>query len=179
MKVAARLAAPSAKARYQEIEKATGVPWFVVAIIHEREADQNWNAQLGQGDPLSAPSRHVPKGRGPFAAHDGHDAFYWGAVDALMKCAPYAGHWADWTAAGALTLLELYNGIGYEIYHHECSPYDWGATDQEERGKYTSDGRFSSVIWDTQIGCAAMIKGMIAIDPPIKFSDSVAEAMAS
>src|ERR1700681_4554651 len=83
--VAARLVAPDAKFRYQAVEKATGVPWFVVAIIHEREASQNWNAQLGQGDPLKHTSIHVPKGRGPFYFHDGdipgNDAWHRAAVD--------------------------------------------------------------------------------------------------
>jgi lysozyme family protein len=34
--VAVRLAAPVAKTRYQAMEAATGVPWFVVAVIHAR-----------------------------------------------------------------------------------------------------------------------------------------------
>jgi len=45
---AKRLAAPSAKARYQKISEATGVPWFVIAVIHEREASQRWDRQLGR-----------------------------------------------------------------------------------------------------------------------------------
>jgi lysozyme family protein len=59
--VAARLVAPAAKARYQAIEAATGVPWFVVAVIHGREANQDWNCQLGQGDPLNEMSRNVSR----------------------------------------------------------------------------------------------------------------------
>jgi lysozyme family protein len=42
----------SRKARYQGIEAATGVPWFMVAVIHEREAGGRWNGHLGQGDDL-------------------------------------------------------------------------------------------------------------------------------
>lgn len=169
-RVAARLAAPTAKAHYQAIEQATGVPWFVVAVIHERECSQNWTCQLGQGDPLDQVSKHVPRGRGPFHDHDGHDAFHWGAVDALTNCAPFAAHWKDWSAGGSLTLLVLYNGTGYFDYHHEASPYDWGATDQEQRGKYTGDGHYDASVWDTQIGCAALLKGMMAIDPSIQFA---------
>lgn len=172
--VAARLVALAAKFRYQAIETVTGVPWFIVAVIHEREASQNWNAQLGQGDPLNQISRHVPRGRGPFLFHagdtPGNDAFHRGAVDALMNCPPQAGHWKDWTAGGALTLTVLYNGIGYDAYHNEPSPYDWGATNIEQRGKYTGDGKFDASVWDTQIGCAAMLKGMMALDPSIKFA---------
>jgi hypothetical protein len=51
--VAVRLAAPVAKTRYQAMEAATGVPWFVVAVIHECEAGGRWDRQLGQGDPLA------------------------------------------------------------------------------------------------------------------------------
>lgn len=171
--VAARLVAPFAKARYQAIEAATGVPWFIVAVIHERESGQDFNTQLGQGDPLGQISRHVPRGRGPFLNHPndppGQDAFYRGALDALIDCAPFASRWKDWTAGGALTLLESYNGFGYEA-HGENTPYDWGATDQQQRGKYTGDGQFSSGVWDTQVGCAAMLKAMMVMDPTIKFA---------
>lgn len=174
-RVAARLIGPAAKLRYQAIEAATGVPWFVIAVIHEREADQNFDCSLAQGDPLDRPSRHVPRGRGPFLNHPsdppGQDAFFRGALDALENCPPYASKWKDWTVGGALTLLELYNGTGYET-HGENTPYDWGATDQEERGKYVADGRFDPSTWDTQIGCAAMLKAMIMMDPSIRFADA-------
>lgn len=171
--VAGRLVAPYAKSRYQEIEKATGVPWFIVAVIHERESGQSFVAQLGQGDPLGLVSRHVPRGRGPFFNHPNdpplQDAFYRGALDALIDCPPYASKWKDWSAGGALTLLISYNGFGYDA-HSENSPYDWGATDQEQRGKFTSDGIYNNAVWDTQVGCAAMLKAMIVIDPSIKFA---------
>lgn len=173
--VAARLCAEEAKSRYQAIEAATGVPWFVIAVIHEREASQNFNCQLGQGDPLNEVSRHVPRGMGPYLNHPndtpGHDAFYRCAVDVLNNSAPFAARWKDWTAGGALTLLVMYNGTGYFDYHHEASPYDWGATDQEQRGKYAGDGQYSATAWDTQLGCAAMLKGMMEIDPSIKFAE--------
>lgn len=172
-KVAARLVAPAAKSRYQVISEATGVPWFVIAVIHEREASQDFSRQLGQGDPLNAPSRHVPRGRGPFFNHPsdppGKDAFYRGAVDALQNCPPYLGKWTDWSAGGACVATLLYNGTGYDDYHHENSPYEAGATDQEQRGKYSADGQFNAGAWDTQIGCIAMFKAMMAIDPSIQF----------
>lgn len=174
-KVANRLCAPLAKIRYQEIEKATGVPWFVIAVIHERESSQDFTKQLGQGDSLDQVSTHTPKGMGPYYNHPDdlplQDAFYRCAVDTLENTAPFAARWKDWSAGGTLTLLITYNGTGYWFYHnHEPSPYDWGATDQEVRGKYTSDGSFNSTVMDTQVGCAAMLKAMMIIDPTIKFS---------
>jgi lysozyme family protein len=54
------------KPRYQTVEAKTGIPWFVIAVIHERESSQNRFGSLAQGDPWNRVSVHVPKGRGPF-----------------------------------------------------------------------------------------------------------------
>ena len=61
---ARRLGATAAKGRYQTIAHETGVPWFVIAVIHEREAGQSWMANLAQGDPWNRMSIHEPRGRG-------------------------------------------------------------------------------------------------------------------
>lgn len=187
--VAKRLTDPANKARYQGVSdrltelaainpKYVTVPWWFTAIASEREygGPPHWDKQLGQGDPLNAPSRHVPKGMGPYLPHPndvtpGHDAWTRCCVDVLTNSAPYAAKWTDWSIGGALTLFILYNGIGYEAYHNEPSPYDWGATNIEQRGKYSGDGQFAPNMWDTQIGCAAMLKAMMDLDPTIRFSD--------
>lgn len=169
--VAKRLCA--AKDRYLVISAATGVPWFVIAVIHEREASQRWDRQLGQGDPLGAVSVHEPKGRGPFFNHPndppGQDAFYRGAVDALTDCPPHAARWRDWSAGGTMTLLEQYNGLGYAAKGLP-SPYIWSGTDQYRAGKYVADHVFDPKVVDSQLGCAGLIKAMMAIDPTITFT---------
>jgi len=166
--VAERLVAARAKMVYQQIERDTGVPWFIVAVIHEREASQRWDRQLGQGDPLNEVSRHVPKGRGPFSS------FIDGADDALKNCAPYLGRWRDWSPGGALTALELYNGTGYESFHHMASPYVWGGSDIYHVGKYVADGKFDANVEDHQLGCAVLLKCMMEIDSSIVFAQSAA-----
>lgn len=138
MMVAHRLVAKSAKDQYVALQDATGVPWWVIAVIHEREASQNFNDSLAQGDPWRRVSTHVPRGRGPFKS------FFDAGVDSLVNCAPHASKWKDWSPGGSLTLLELYNGTGYEMYHHEASPYIWGATNHEEWGKYVSDENYNA-----------------------------------
>src|SRR5256885_17211305 len=55
------------KDRYQKAEKLTGVPWYMIALLHMRESDNDFNTQLAQGDPLHSRSVHVPSGRGPFS----------------------------------------------------------------------------------------------------------------
>ena len=157
--VASRLM--SAKPQYQEIEARTGVPWAIIAVIHERESGQDWSKSLAQGDPWNKVSTHVPKGRGPFTS------FGLAAVDALENCAPYAARWKDWTPGGSLTLLEQYNGLGYAS-RGLPSPYIWSGTDQYERGKYVADGVFDANAIDKQLGCAGLLMAMSAfIEPPV------------
>jgi lysozyme family protein len=151
-----------AKARYQAVEKTTGVPWFVIAVIHQRESSQNWNRSLAQGDPWNMVSTHVPKGRGPFNSWEA------AAEDALRVCHPYAAKWKDWSVGGTLTLLELYNGLGY-FRKGRPSPYVWSGTDQYVKGKYVSDGVYDPETVDKQLGCAGLILAMKAIDPTIQF----------
>jgi|SRR5215831_8759352 len=160
--VAKRLVAATAKARYQAISAKTNVPWFIIAVIHEREASQNFKSNIAQGDPWNRRSTHVPIGRGPFASFE--DA----AFDALANCAPFAARWGDWSFGGALTLLEQYNGLGY-ARRGLPSPYIWASTDQYVRGKFVADHQFDPNAVDSQLGCAALLKRMALMDASIKF----------
>lgn len=152
----------STKARYQSIEAKTGVPWFVIAVIHERESGQNFERSLAQGDPWNRVSTHVPKGRGPFSSFEA------AAIDALKNCAPYAAKWQDWSPGGTMTLLEQYNGLGY-ANKGIPSPYIWSGTDQYIKGKYVADNVFDANVVDKQLGCAGLLLAMQALDQSIKF----------
>jgi lysozyme family protein len=170
--VANRLTAPAAKARYQAVEKKTGVPWWFIAVVHEREASQNWNTQLGQGDPLNRKSTHKPAGRGPFSTWED------GAVDALVNCPPYAARNKDWSVGGALTMLEKYNGLGY-AGKGLPSPYVWAGTDQYIKGKYTSDGKYNPNVVDSQLGCAGLLKFMGVFKQGVGASTAAAGAVVA
>ena len=162
--VAQRLTA--AKARYQAVEAATRVPWFIIAVIHEREASQSWQANLAQGDPWNARSIHVPAGRGPFRCWE--DA----AVDALVRCDPMlAVTNTDWSAGGSLAALERYNGLGY-AHRGVPSPYLWAGTDQYVSGKYVSDGHYDPDAVDHQLGCAALLRYIMTLDPATTFAET-------
>lgn len=156
--VAHRLVA--AKSRYENVRTESGVPWPVVAVIHQRESSQSWLGSLAQGDPWNAVSIHVPRGRGPFPSWEA------AAEDALVVCPPHAAHWHDWSIGGALTLLEQYNGLGYAAMGRP-SPYVWSATDQYRSGKYTADGHYDPNAVDHQTGCAALLVRMTLLDPSI------------
>jgi lysozyme family protein len=160
--VASRLAAPAAKARYQAVSAKTGVPWAFIAVVHERECSQDWSGSLAQGDPWNKVSVHVPVGRGRFKSWE--DA----AVDALVNCAPHAARNQDWSIGGTLAMLEQYNGLGYAA-RGRPSPYIWSGTDQYVSGKYVRDGVYDPNAVDSQLGCAGLLKAMIALDPTIAF----------
>lgn len=160
--VAARLISADAKARYQAISTQTGVPWPVIALIHERECSQSWSRSIAQGDPWNALSIHVPAGRGPF------NSWEEAAVDALTAC-EHMDQWAHWdTVGGALTRLEMYNGLGYAGMNPALpSPYVWSRTDQYLSGKYVADHDFDPNVIDSQEGCGPLLACMMIQDPTI------------
>ncbi|WP_339034897.1 hypothetical protein WHZ78_24070 [Bradyrhizobium symbiodeficiens] len=161
-----------AKARYQAVERETGVPWPAIAVIHERESSQDWRASLAQGDPWSRVSVHVPAGRGPFASWEA------AAIDALVKCPPYLARHRDWSIAAALTALETYNGIGYAA-RGLPSPYLWSGTNQYRAGKYVRDGVYDPGKVDPQLGCAALMVALMELDPEISFAGTKIAKSAS
>jgi lysozyme family protein len=164
---ARRLVAPSSKARYQAVSARTGVPWAIIAVIHERECSQDWLGSLAQGDPWNRVSVHVPAGRGPFRSWE--DC----AVDALVNCPPYAARNKDWSIGTTLTMLEQYNGLGYAA-RGRPSPYIWSGTDQYKSGKYVRDGVYDPNVVDSQPGCAGLLLTMMQLDPTISFADAKA-----
>ena len=109
----------SNKARYVGVEIETGVPWMMIAAIHRRESDCDFDTYLGNGEPLDEVTTLVPAGRGPF------DTWEEGAIDALT----YDGltEVPDWRLEKMIFYSEKYNGVGY---HNKGlpSPYCWAGT---------------------------------------------------
>lgn len=139
------------KAIYEEIQKETGVPWWFIGMVHYRESNLNMSTNIANGQPFNKKTTIVPKGRGPF------NSFKEAAIDALTNCAPYAAKNKDWSAAGALTLFEEYNGLGY-ANKGLPSPYVWAGTNQYTKGKYVADGVYDPNHVDTQLGGAGLLK---------------------
>lgn len=144
------------KEKYQEVEKITTVPWYVVAVIHYRESSLNFTRHLHNGDRLSDRTIHVPKGR-PLK---GNPPFTWveSAVDALKLKSYHTC--TDWSIENILNLLERYNGLGYKKKGLP-SPYLWSWSNLYQRGKYVSDGRYDPAAIDKQCGTAVLIKLLI------------------
>lgn len=147
------------QARYEAVEKATGVPWKVIACIHSLEGSLNFRTNLGQGDPLTARSRHVPKGRPP----TGNPPFAWetAAIDALFYDAMNEKNWS--AIASTLFNLEAWNGTGMLRFHPNVpTPYLWSFTNLYDppRGKYIADSKWSSTAASEQCGVAALLKNL-------------------
>ncbi|MEM7544341.1 MAG: hypothetical protein AAF367_02300 [Pseudomonadota bacterium] len=142
--------------RYRSLERLIGVPWYVAGAIHGLEASFDFTSHLHNGDPLTARTRRVPRGR---PAH-GSAPFTWeeSAEDALR------GHGldkvADWTLDRILYEFERYNGFGYR-YRQTHSPYLWSGSSRYVSGKYVRDGVFDPAAVSKQIGAAVLLKRMV------------------
>ena len=164
------------KARYQKVAAATGVPWFFIACLHEREASGNFNCHLHNGDPLTARTRHVPAGR-PLK---GAPPFSWeeSAIDALAmrgfthpNSSPQAGEGGqgDWSVERFAYEAEGYNGWGYH-FKGVPSAYLWSFSNQYRGGKYIADGVWSATAFDKQCGVMPILKSMMALDASVIFT---------
>jgi lysozyme family protein/V8-like Glu-specific endopeptidase len=144
------------RAHYDAAAALSAVPWWFVAALHMRESGLRFTRHLHNGDPLTKPTVHVPKGRpqgwGPFSWEDS-------AADAL----DYDGlsGQADWGVAQAAYRFERFNGFGYRKYHPAVkSPYLWSFSEHYAVGKYGADGRFDANLTDAQCGTMVLLKRM-------------------
>lgn len=170
------------KDKYIAVEKATRVPWPLVYVNHVRESDADFNTYLGNGQRLDRRTTIVPEGRGPFcdSLPAPFEAFVRGAVDAYAIDGLSAvqqpsdqwvlgTEWGSWPIEKMLYYSERFNGWGYYL-HGIRSPYVWGGTIMQERGKYVSDGNLDLSVWDTQPGCAPILWMIGYLDPTVHFT---------
>jgi lysozyme family protein len=144
-----------ASERYDAVARPLGVPWQLVGVIHCMEASLDFRTHLHNGDPLTARTRQVPKGR----PKDGEPPFTWefSAADALRLAG--LDRWSDWSVPGLLYRLEAYNGFGYRTRHPEVlSPYLWSWSNHYTAGKYVADGTWSPTAVSQQCGAAVLLR---------------------
>ena len=150
--------------RYEPVAEKLGHPevWPLIGAIHHREASGSFRGVLHNGEHIIGTGKLtslVPSKRGPFSTWEE------AALDALRL-----KNWhkiTEWPIERWLHESEVYNGWGYVKYKIN-SPYMWGATTLQQRGKYYADGKFSYDIMDTQLGIAAILKVIFEIDPSLE-----------
>jgi lysozyme family protein len=108
---------------------ATGMPWWFVAIVHFMEGGGKFTKHLHNGDPLTARTVNVPKGRPVM----GKAPFSWeeSAIDAInyMEGQNKILEGIKRQVGSGICLLkfEAYNGMGYRTKGIN-SPYLYSAT---------------------------------------------------
>ena len=151
------------KSRYDGVENMRngGVPSAVVFVLHGRESTWNFSKHLHEGSPLTGRTRWVPKGRPKSPPANGSSyTFEESAEDALYKLKDLENK-VDWSEChDSLYNIEKYNGLGYLMYKPINSPYLWSGTNHYSKGKYVSDGKYSSTAVDGQLGTCSILKRM-------------------
>lgn len=131
------------------------IPWYFIACTHYLECGLSFEKHLHNGDPLTNYTIHVPANR-PKVGHPPPFSFEESAVDAL-KLKKF-NEIANWNLPTILRKLEAYNGFGYFKYHQINSPYLWSYSNQYNKGKYVSDGKFDTEAVSKQMGAAVILK---------------------
>ncbi len=141
--------------RYEDVERVSLCPWWLIGMIHKMESGCDFTTHLHNGDPLSARTVQVPRGR----PKTGNPPFTWetSAIDALGYDGMGLGQKP--VLSTILEKLERYNGWGYRRYHPDTkSPYVWSGTSVYVKGKYVADGKWDPEAVSKQVGCAAILK---------------------
>jgi lysozyme family protein len=149
--ISAANAIKSGKKRYQKIEKATGVPWWVVGGIHHMEGDCNFGTHLANGDSLDHRTVNEPSG----LPSDGEPPFTWEeAAVAAIEHEGWQSTLINWrNLMVALQKCEEYNGLGYKNEHPTVlTPYLWSGTNNYYRGKYVEDNLWDEYAVSEQVG---------------------------
>lgn len=159
--------------RYESTGEPLGIAWTFIAVTHNMESSQNFAKHLHNGDPLTARTVQVPKGR----PTTGTPPFTWeeSARDALLL--KKLDKWTDWSVAGTLYKLEEYNGWGYRRFHPDVkSPYLWSFSNHYVSGKYVADGTWSQTARSQQCGAALLLRRMAELGHS-GFSDQAVPAL--
>lgn len=155
----------SNRPRYETVSRLTGVPWFVIGLIHQMECSLSFAKHIHNGDPLTDRTKLVPAGRPKVWPPSGQDPWEASAVDALTMPGKEFHKIKDWSIERIAYALELYNGFGYRLYRNIHSPYLWSFTTHYASGKYVSDGNWSKTAVSGQSGAMALLKVMMEIAP--------------
>ncbi len=147
---------------YKSVSSKAKVPAQLVAAIHYRENTTDclkgkFNIYLHNGDKLGKPTVHEPKGiyykKGQFVS---------AAINAIENKARYRDYFyklqSDSKNIVAMCSFALvYNGKPSESKRWKHHPYIFSGTNLYKKGKYISDGRYSSSAIDKQVGIMLLI----------------------
>lgn len=157
------------RTHYEAVSGKTGVPWYVVGLLHLMEAGGRFDRHMHNGDPLTARTVQEPKGR-PKVWEAPYD-WQVSAVDAIQY--DKLDKVVDWSLPRIAYCFETYNGWGYRKHHPEvCNPYLWSGCAHYVRGKYTGDKKWDATCVSEQVGAMVVLKRLCEMVPEIGFGSS-------
>lgn len=152
------------KTIYSAVQSATGVPWFVVGILHQMESTRNFKTHLHNGDPLSRPTINVPAGRP--TTHRAPFTWEESAIDAIRFAK------IDQTPSFSLEhvayLFEGFNGFRSRNEHDIFTPYLWSGTEHYVKGKFVRDNVFDDNAVSQQVGCMPILARLVELDDSVE-----------
>lgn len=159
--------------RLLELKKAydsfAGIDWKLLAVLHMRECNNNFDRQILNGERWEKVTTLVPRGVGPFESW--RDSTWYAIVHHGMNGIDFA----DITQV--LAFMEGWNGWGYHAKGKQ-SPYLWSGTQLGVgTGKYVADGKYDPAAIDKQLGAATAYMQLIKLEnagnlpKPIVFGD--------
>lgn len=162
------------KDRYKAVERLTGVPWFVAGCLNLRESGGRFDAWAHNGDPMrdraGQPVRtvNVTANRPP----DPDVSWEEGCHDAYIVCEHF-GEIDRWSPEPVAYAGERFNGFAYRNPRIGIpSPYLWGGTSVQKRGKFIRDHVYDATVMDPQLGVMAVLKALMQLDPEAVFPEA-------
>jgi len=164
--------------RYAATVIGTKVPWWFVAVVHSMECSLRFGEHLHNGDPLTAQTVRVPRGRPPTGAppfsweESARDSIVYEKLDKVT----------DWSLPSVLYHWHRYNGINNEYKLRGIpTPYLWSGSQHYRKGKYVTDGVFDPDEVSRQVGAAVLLKslidlGAVTIDTQLEVGSNAAAA---
>jgi len=148
--------------RFEEVSKINGVPVVFMGPSFYREATLDFRKNPAQGWWLSSKSKIIPH-NGPFPDWKSAAlaAYSLNGLDRVGA--------ENWTWELICFYGEMFNGFGYRDNHQMHTPYLWGGTNIQTKGKYVEDGKFDPDVMDTQLGIIPIAKHMIKLAPDLNF----------
>ena len=148
------------QSRYAAGVAGTQVPWWFIAVVHAMECSLRFDQHIHNGDPLTARTVRVPRGRPPAGA----PPFTW--EESVRNSIAYEklDKVDDWSLPSVLFHWHRYNGINNEYKRRGIpTPYLWSGSQHYRKGKYVKDGVFDPEAVSAQTGAAVILKAMIEL----------------
>jgi lysozyme family protein len=171
------------KDRLKAQEKLTRVPWAVAGCLILREAGQRraFESWAHNGDAMRDRNGQPIRTKNVTANRPPNPDCTWeeGCYDAYIVC-DTLGVVSHWTIAYVAYAAEKFNGWAYRSPRINIpSPYLWGGTSVQKRGKFIRDHVYDATVMDPQIGVMAVLWAVMELDPEARFEEAPPTAPAS